>query len=157
MKLYFLVALLIMKHFMKAIFLVGFSFFFCFTFINSCKKDTNNSIPIVGVDIYIYPNLPSYINLNAVGGWVYINGGVRGILIYRKSNSEFVAYDRNCTYQSSQPCATVVVDATNIFAVDTCCHSKFSIYDGSVVQSPAGFPLKAYNTTYDGNTLHIYN
>lgn len=125
--------------------------------IGGCKKDVDNGVPITPVDIYLYTNNPSFVNLNGVGGWVYITGGVRGILVYRKSPSEFMAYDRNCTYQSSDPCATVVVDATNILATDTCCHSKFSMYDGSVTQAPAGLPLKAYNTTYDGNVLHIYN
>lgn len=125
--------------------------------IGGCKKDVDNGVPITPVDIYLYTNNPSFLNLNGVGGWVYITGGVRGILVYRKSPSEFMAYDRNCTYQSSDPCATVVVDATNILATDTCCHSKFSMYDGSVTQAPAGLPLKTYNTTYDGNVLHIYN
>lgn len=127
------------------------------TVINSCKKNDDNGVPITAVDIYLYTNNPSFSSLYAVGGWTYITGGVRGVLIYRKSNSEFMAYDRNCTYQSSEPCATVHVDATNILAVDTCCNSKFSIYDGSVTQGPAGLPLKAYNTTFDGNVLHIYN
>lgn len=125
--------------------------------IGGCKKDVDNGVPITPVDIYLYTNNPSFVNLNGVGGWVYITGGVRGILVYRKSPSEFMAYDRNCTYQSSDACATVVVDATNILATDTCCHSKFSMYDGSVTQAPAGLPLKAYNTTFDGNVLHIYN
>ncbi|MEI6489041.1 MAG: Rieske (2Fe-2S) protein [Bacteroidota bacterium] len=130
---------------------------FIFSFALSCKKQSDNGVPITAVDIYLYSNNPSFINLTAVGGYVYITGGVRGILLYRKSNSEIMAYDRNCTYQSTQPCATVVVDQTHILAVDTCCHSKFSIYDGSVTQGPASLPLKAYQTTFDGNVLHIYN
>ena len=123
----------------------------------SCKKDTHSNIPNTAVDIYLYANNPSFINLTTVGGWVYISGGVRGILVYRKSNTDFMAYDRNCTYQSSDPCATVVVDASNIIATDTCCHSKFSIFDGNVTQGPATLALKAYNTSFDGNVLHIYN
>ena len=123
----------------------------------SCKKQSNNNVPLVTVDIYLYANSPSFINLSAVGGYVYITGGVRGILLYRKSSTEIMAYDRNCTYQSSTPCATVSVDATRIIATDTCCHSKFSIYDGSVTQGPAAAPLKAYQTTFDGNQLHIFN
>ena len=127
-------------------------------FAMSCKKNNpNNGVPIIAVDIYLYTNTPSFINLNAVGGWVYVTGGVRGILVYRKSSTEFMAYDRNCTYQPSQPCSTVVVDATNILAKDTCCHSKFSMYDGSVVNGPASVALKAYNTTFDGSVLHIFN
>ena len=123
----------------------------------ACKKDQDNGVPAVGVDIYLYTSNPSFIDLNAVGGWTYINGGVRGILVYRKSISEFMAYDRNCTYNSSAACSTVYVDNTNIIAVDTCCNSKFSIVDGTVLQAPAAVPLKAYNTTFDGSVLHIYN
>jgi len=132
---------------------------FSCSLIESCKKSNNSGVPIATVDIYIYANNPSFVSLNVPGGWVYITGGVRDILVYRKSTSEFMAYDRNCTYHSSDPspCATVSVDATNIIAVDTCCHSKFSIYDGTVLQAPAAAPLKAYNTTYDGNVLHIFN
>ncbi len=127
------------------------------TFLFSCKKDKNNGVPAIEVDLYIYTSDPSFINLNPVGGWCYITGGVRGILVYRKSISEFMAYDRNCTYNSSDVCATVFVDASNIIATDTCCNSKFSIVDGSVIQTPAGLPLKSYSTTFDGTALHIYN
>ncbi|MBL7890942.1 MAG: hypothetical protein JNL24_15415 [Bacteroidia bacterium] len=126
-------------------------------FLFSCKKETENTVPNAAVDIYIYINNPSYTNLTSVGGWVYITGGVRGIVVYRKSNTEIAAYERNCTYQSSNACATVYVDNSNIIAKDTCCGSQFSIYDGSVLQGPAGIPLKPYNTTFDGNLLHIYN
>lgn len=126
------------------------------SFLYACKKE-EKGVPIVGVDIYIYTSNPSFINLNAVGGWVYITGGARGIIVYRKSISEFMAFDRNCTYNSSDPCAVVYVDSSNIIATDTCCNSQFSIYDGTVLQAPAGVPLKAYNTSYDGNVIHIYN
>jgi nitrite reductase/ring-hydroxylating ferredoxin subunit len=125
--------------------------------LNGCKKQSDNNVPDTLVDIYLYTNNPSFVNVSAVGGWVYITGGVRGILLYRKSNTEFMAYDRNCTYQPTNSCATVFVDNTNIVAKDTCCNSQFSIYDGSVFQGPAAQPLKAYNTTFDGNVLHIYN
>jgi nitrite reductase/ring-hydroxylating ferredoxin subunit len=141
---------------MKSFFLKTTFLFFIALAGFSCKKE-NDNVPETPVDIYLYTSNPSFFNLNAIGGWVYITGGVRGILVYRKSSTEFMAYDRNCTYQSSQPCATVVVDATNIIAKDSCCGSRFSIYDGSVLQSPAAAPLKQYYTTYDGNVLHIYN
>jgi nitrite reductase/ring-hydroxylating ferredoxin subunit len=131
---------------------------FLLCIIIACKKDnSNNNVPSTPVDIYLYTNNPSFINVSTVGGWVYITGGVRGILVYRKSNTEFMAYDRNCTFQSSEPCATIVVDNTNIAATDTCCNSRFSIYDGSVFQGPASVPLRAYSTSFDGSVLHIYN
>lgn len=126
--------------------------------VTACKKDNANSnVPMVVVDFYIYTNQPQFVPLNPIGGWVQVTGGVRGIIIYRKSSSEFMAYDRNCTYQPSNPKATVYVDATNIIVTDSSCHSKFSIYDGNVTQGPAVLPLKRYNSTFDGNVLHVYN
>ena len=141
-----------MKNFFKI--LIVFSLLFL---VVDCKKSNDNQVPLTAVDIYITVNNPSYISLSTIGGYLYLTGGVRGILVYRKTSTEFMAYDRNCTYQSSQPCATVVVDATHILAVDTCCHSKFQLYDGSVTNGPAVTALKAYQTTFDGTTLHIFN
>jgi Rieske Fe-S protein len=125
----------------------------------SCKKDnnSNNTIPVVAVNLTLYVNNPSYVNLNSVGGSVTVAGGVRGILVYRYSTTEFKAYDRNCTYQSTNPCATVNIDANNIMAIDTCCKSQFLLVDGSVSRGPATMPLKSYNTSFDGNILRIYN
>lgn len=122
-----------------------------------CKKNDGGAVPETLVDINLYINNPSYINLSAAGGWVYVAGGVRGIIVYRLSSTEFRAYDRNCTYEPSDPCSVVSMDNTDIQAVDTCCNSKFLIVDGSITQGPAILPLKMYNTTYDGSIVHIYN
>ena len=50
----------------------------------SCKKDNINDqlgIPLVDVDLYVLLSAPSNISLNAVGGWVYLDGGSRGIVL----------------------------------------------------------------------------
>jgi nitrite reductase/ring-hydroxylating ferredoxin subunit len=115
-------------------------------------------VPYVYTDVYIYTANPSFNSLNAVGGWAYVNGGVRGIIVYRRSNEEFVAFDRNCTFDPDKTCATLSVDKNNnILAADSCCGSKFNIYDGSVTRSPATRGLRQYNTYYNGSSLHITN
>lgn len=142
---------------MKIVF--GIVLFMVLLFATNCKKTNNNNtgVPLVSVNLSLYINNPSYAKLNAVGGWMYVAGGVKGILIYRYSSSEFRAYDRDCTYQPTNGCA-VSVNTTNIIAIDSsCCHSQFSIVDGSVTQGPASTPLKAYNTSFDGNILQIFN
>lgn len=125
---------------------------------SACKKN-NNNIPDVYIDQYLYLSQPSNVNLNAIGGFIYLdNIGSRGVIVYRKSTSEFVALDRNCTFDPQQACATVIVDNTNFFAEDTCCHSRFQINNGQVVNGPASLPLKAYQVEYDGgNIVHIFN
>ena len=124
--------------------------------IVNCGKE-QDIVPNVNVDIYISLSDPNFIDLNPVGGWVYITGGSRGIIVYKKSTTEFMAYDRHCTYLPSNSCARVEVDKSQIMAVDSCCGSKFLLTDGSVIGPPATIPLKSFSTTFDGNTVHIYN
>jgi nitrite reductase/ring-hydroxylating ferredoxin subunit len=122
-----------------------------------CKKRKNTVIPYIPVNIYIYPSDPNFNKLNTPGGWVYLTGGSRGIIVYRRSNEEFVAYDRHCTYDTENTCGQVKVTSTQITAIDSCCMSEFVLTDGSVVKSPATVPLQAYQVNYNGNELHIFN
>ena len=115
--------------------------------MTTCKKD-KDEIPSVSVNILIDPNSTQYLELNAPGGYLYLTGGVRGIIVYRLSQNEFMAYERDCPYQPSNSCALVEVEASGL---------TFIITDGSVIKGPANRSLKYYNNTYDGNMLHIYN
>lgn len=123
----------------------------------SCSKDDNVNIPLVNVNFTINVNNPAYSDVQVPGGWMYINGGSRGIILYRYSNDEFRAFDRHCTFDVTSTCGLVSVDNSNIQGFDDCCGSKFLISDGSVTQGPANLPLKAYNTSFDGSILRITN
>jgi hypothetical protein len=133
---------------------------FFFACLISCKKDKNNgpgNIPNQTVDIYIYPNDPQWATTIGVpGGWVYITGGVRGIILYRKNTTDFAAYERTCTYDANTGVA-LKVQSDNVTIRDSVCNSKFLILDGGVTQGPAAQSLKTYGTTFDGTVLHIYN
>src|SRR5262249_50208243 len=67
----------------------------------SCKKEDSNDIPNVLVNFTIYVTDPQFSALNAVGGYVYVTGGVKGIVIYRHTLDEFFAIERNCSYLPS--------------------------------------------------------
>ncbi|MDP4265878.1 MAG: hypothetical protein Q8880_00410 [Bacteroidota bacterium] len=123
--------------------------------VNSCKK-SDEVVPNVSVDIYMNISSTQFTKLAAIGGWEYITGGVKGIIVYRKSQDEFIALERNCTYKPSNGCR-IQVEKSGVTAIDSCCMSKFLILDGSVLHSPATTPLKQYRTSFDGTTLHIYN
>ena len=126
-------------------------------FFTACDDNDNNGIPLVETNITIQINDPIYNRLSTVGGWEYITGGSRGIIVYRISNNEFKAYDRHCTFNPSSTCALVSVDANNITATDDCCGSTFSLMNGSVTSPPAPAPLKEYVTSFDGSILRITN
>ncbi len=126
--------------------------------IFSCKKEDDNQIPNVLVDFTVYITDPQFSALNTVSNWVYVSGGVKGIVIYRASQSDFFAIERNCSYQPANG-TQVSVDSTGIFLRDASCGSKFYMTDGgSVANGPATRPLKRYNASYDGTSaVHVYN
>ena len=120
-----------------------------------CTKD-DDTVPKVSVNILISTTDPQFNDLNAVGGWVYLIGGSQGLVVYRFSYDEFVAFDRHCTYVPSDNCR-VEVDQSGVIVEDACCGSKFILTDGTVAEGPAAQPLKQYQTSFDGNLLHIFN
>lgn len=125
--------------------------------ISSCQRGNQSGIPYVPVNYQLTVSNPEFYQLLAPGGWVYINGGSQGIIIYRLSTEEFKAYDRHCTYQIEENCR-VNMDNSDITAVDVgCCDSKFLIVDGAPIDGPAAIGLHQYNTEFDGNTLYIFN
>jgi nitrite reductase/ring-hydroxylating ferredoxin subunit len=126
--------------------------------VGSCYKEVQHeTIPNVAVDIYIDVNSTLYLQLNNVGGWLYLTGGYKGILVYRVSETDFVAFDRTCPYDPYVPESRLEMDLGNLTVVDTVCHSKFVIIDGSVIEGPATLPMKQYRTEFDGTMLHIFN
>ncbi len=123
-----------------------------------CDKNNNDVVPNVYVNFTIYINEPDYSELNAIGNSVMVTGGAKGIIIYRNSLNEFFAYDRCCTYKPSEKNEYVqLLEQGSPIVVDSTCGSKFNLVDGSVINGPAVLPLKKYNTTFDGNGVHVYN
>lgn len=121
-----------------------------------CNKDNNSTIPLVAVDLYLNLSNPEFIHLKVDNGWTYVSGGSRGIIVYR-TNGQYKAFDRHCTFNPSSSCGLVSVDVTNITGKDDCCGSKFLMSNGQVTQGPATQTLKEYNTSFDGTVLRIYN
>ncbi|MDD3875698.1 MAG: hypothetical protein PHT69_03700 [Bacteroidales bacterium] len=122
----------------------------------NCNKN-DDPIPYVYVNFYVNLNLPQYVELTSVGGWLYVTGGFRGIVIYRKSVEEFMAFERACPYKPSLESERIEVESSGITAVDSSCGSRFLLIDGSVVNGPATISLKSYRTYLSGSTLQVTN
>ena len=118
---------------------------------NTLQRD---DIPRVYVHKEINLNSFDYKALNNFGGFVYISGGVRGIIIYRKSANQYLAFERDCPYQPQDSCALVSVDPSTLYMIDTCCGSQFD-FDGNPIAGPAQFPLLQYSTYLNQNYLII--
>ena len=121
-----------------------------------CNKDDNSTIPLVAVDLYLNLSNPEFIHLKVDNGWTYVSGGSRGIIVYR-TNGQYKAFDRHCTFNPSSSCGLVSIDVTNVTGKDDCCGSMFLMSNGQVTQGPATQTLKEYNTSFDGTVLRIYN
>lgn len=129
-----------------------------------CKKE-EEPLPFTYVNIRIEPNSTLYINLNTVGGYEYLTAEQpsRGIIVYRISVTDFVAFERTCPHDpdaccsEENGCPRLVVDEGGLLIKDSCCESTYLILDGSNVEGPSVIPLKQYNTSFDGKTLHIFN
>lgn len=128
-----------------------------FTFLFSCSTELFDSpIPeAVFEDIVINVSNPEYNNLNTVG-YVHIGGsaGVRGIILYKVNATTYRAFERNCSYQPNDACATVDVHVSTLFMQDSCCGSTFN-WDGNPTGGVAWRPLRQYQTYLDGTLLTI--
>jgi hypothetical protein len=130
-----------------------------------CKKKNKtvqDNIAYQTVNITIFPNDPLYFKLQTVGGWMYIGGGVNGIIVYRKTATntptDFVAIERTSTSLPDNPDAKVKVQTDNFTLKDTISGSKWQIVDGAIITGPATQNLRLYNAIFDGNnTLRIRN
>jgi nitrite reductase/ring-hydroxylating ferredoxin subunit len=136
------------KFLVAIVLLMGFS---------GCSPNlSDDAIPVTQFsDVAINLTLPEYVSLNTNGGWKYISKGVRGIIIYRLSNSTYYAFERNCSYHPNDACATVNVHASNLYMVDPCCNSNFDFTQGEPTAGPAWRPLNQYETILNGTTLTI--
>ncbi len=147
-------------------------------FIQGCKDYPENpNRPVLPAPITIYPNSMQYYDLNFVSGWLYITSDVestsRGIIVYRQSDTEFLAYDRippnepdACT-DSHGNTTRLVVDFP--FVVDRCNNAYYNILNGQIIIAEPDkipsfptdgttiYPLVQYHTQYDGSRLTISN
>src|SRR4051812_4702982 len=101
------------------------AFLLIFVSAVACKKKAvqqnaaDNPVQSVPVSIILYPNDPTNFKIQPIGGWMYLAGGINGIVLYRKSEQEFVAVERSSTYSPDNVKAKVQVMADNFTLRDT--------------------------------------
>jgi len=132
-------------------------FLVSFSILLACQRTVEESgVPNISVDIEI--NLSELDNapLQQIGGFIYVPGGVRGIILRRESQSIYRAFERNCTYKPLEACSTVDMHSSEFYMEDTCYNSTFNL-DGFPTGGPAKFPLKEYRVSLSGDYLFIFN
>lgn len=129
--------------------------FLLFITLDSCDSDrVDDPIPYQPFPDH-YIEISNFPALTTDGGTTEINDiGVRGVILYRKSSTVYIAFERNCSFQPNDACATVDVHTSTLFMEDACCRSSFN-FDGNPTGGPAWRPLHQYRTSLSGNTLTI--
>ncbi len=129
--------------------------------IGACDKQTQNTsqnpVSSVPVNLSFYPNDPAFFKVQTIGGWIYVDGGINGIVLYRLSNEQFLAFERSSTHLPDNAAAKVFVQKDNFTMRDTVSGSEWRLVDGIVTKGPATWALRQYGTSYDGNQLRVIN
>jgi nitrite reductase/ring-hydroxylating ferredoxin subunit len=127
----------------------------CISFV-SCGK-VEGVVPNVPVSFTIAKTDPRIAALNSQGGAVLVTGvGVAGVIIYRRSDGAYVAYDRCSTYQPEKKCA-VILDDNPFTVTDPCSGAKFLLSDGSPAKAPATKSLRVYTVNETPFQINVYN
>ena len=120
---------------------------FIIVVLTAASAQAQVSFPPININL----NFPQYQRLKLDGGYEYVNdGGMSGIILYRESETNYIAYERRCSVGDDSP---VMVDGSGLFMKG--CGSTFSFSDGYPTSGPARQPLLKYRTSLDGTTLTI--
>lgn len=130
-------------------------FFLMITLLSCAKQE--NLVPDFPVNFSAPLTDPRLSRLSSAGGAVTISGhGVAGLIIYRRPDNAYVAYDR-CSTVNPQNKTAVVLDDPTLTATDPVSGAKYSLYDGSPVKAPATVSLRTYQVIIAGNNLQVVN
>lgn len=133
-----------------------FGFLLVVLLVTSCGKE-ESLVPDYPVNFSAPLTDPRLSRLSTAGGAVSFNGyGVAGIIIYRRADNAYVAYDKCSTVNPEQK-NQITIDDPNLTATDPVSGAKYSLYDGSPVKAPAKTSLKKYSVIISGNTLQVTN
>ena len=91
-----------------------------FFLVLACERAIEESgVPNVLVNEEVNLEDIDNIALKQVGGYIYILGGVKGIIVRHESQNIYKAYDRNCTFQPLDAAAVVNIESSG-FYIDNC-------------------------------------
>ncbi|MFM7488268.1 MAG: hypothetical protein ACKO13_15255 [Cytophagales bacterium] len=129
------------KHLVLAFFVLVILFF------EAQELAAQASFPPININL----QYPQFQRLKLDGGYVYVNeGGMSGIILYRESETNYIAYERRCSVEDDAP---VIVDGSGLFMKG--CDSTFSFSDGYPTSGSVRNPLLKYRVSLDGIKLII--
>ncbi len=127
--------------------------------LSNCTTDSQNNdiLPYVPVNTTIDLTLPESVNLVVPGGWAYVSGGIKGIIIYNMNGTQFKAYERSAPHLPPSSCSQMVVE-NGLRMKCQCDDSEFNILNGAPLTSGITYSAREYLVTnLNGTILRITN
>lgn len=116
----------------------------------SCSNETNPISPIADI------NVREQVNLNTAealplkardGNFIYIKGGYKGIIVYRKSQDSYFAFERKSPYLQMDTCGVITAHSSQLYMEDQCHGCSFN-WEGRPIAGPCRDIMKAYNVQF---------
>lgn len=131
-----------------------------FIFVTGCQEEVPPVSPVPDVLVQEQVNLNSVssqeLNLGD-GRFIFISGGIKGIILYRKSSDVFLAFERLSPYRMEDSCGILTVPSSRFYMEDNCHNCTFG-WDGRPLSGPCREILKQYRVQFiSSNTLSISN
>ena len=129
--------------------------FFLLIFISFGCDDKNESISDVPVNFTIDINDPLYREIRTIGNSITVVGGHAGIVIYRFTQDQFIAFDRLCPVEKKTTCR-IQETGDDLFYTCECCDTPYLMIDGTGQSrndstfAGTGEFLKEYRVYFDG-------
>ena len=119
-------------------------------FLSAYQSYAQAAFPEITVNL----TFPQFQRLKMDGGYVYLDGGMKGIILYHVNETNYVAFDRVCPHDLNSNCE-VQVDGSSLFFIDHCCKSTFNVSDGQPTRGPAQRALIQYRIETSENKLIV--
>lgn len=127
-----------------------------FCLLLSCSNTANllNCIQTLPLNLVRDLNNPELINVQTPGGFAELTGGSKGILLFNKNGTEFVAFDKLCP---ANDCSAPMIFEGRLLRC-TCDNSTYSVDFGGAPQTN-GFecPAIEYQVIKNGTSIRISN
>jgi len=119
--------------------------------LQSCRPYRHEILPYVPVNFTIYLTDPGFVILQNPSTYVYVTGGIAGIILYRLDAVTFLAYDRACPYDWDLTTDLLTVDPGGLIISCASCGSMFNILNGTVYKGPSNYGLLPYKAVFNGH------
>ena len=131
-------------------------FFLLFLSLINCSSNENlsNCIQTLPLNITTDLNNPQLINAQTPGGFANLNGGSKGILLFNKNGTDFVAFDKLCP---NNDCNSAMIFESRLLKC-SCDNSTYSVDFGGAPQTDNNpCPAIEYQVSRNGSAIRISN